>query len=403
MINPVVLLIATMDTKAEPANFLRETIESLGVKVLLLDPGIRGEAVEADINRHQVAEAAGTTLQAVRDTGHEGEALAKMLEGTVLLSRELHEQGQIHGVISLGGSMGTTLASAAMRSLPIGFPKVMISTMASGFTRPFVGSSDILMLHSIADVAGLNRVLRKVLHNGGSAIAGMVKSGTVKSVDDLPLVVMSSLGITEQGCTVVRQRLEEHGFEVMVFHANGSGGPNMDEVVRNGGVAAVLEIALIEMVDHLGGGLFDSGPDRGRAAVETGTPTVIATGCIDVYAAGPLEDAKQRFPGRRYHQHNAAITAVRTNEGDLKCVAEHLGKIYNDATGPLKMFVPLGGFSSHDSTEGHLYEPDLPPIFAKDLREAIDDHIPIEVLPYHINDEAFAIAIADAVIEIAKK
>lgn len=397
-----VLLIAAMDTKAEPANYLRETIEKQGVKVILLDPGIRGEPEDRiDITRKQVAEAAGTNVQAVRDIGHEGEALAKMREGTVNLTQDLHKQGQIDGVISLGGSMGTTVATAAMRSLPIGFPKLMISTMASGFTRPFVGSSDILMLHSIADVAGLNRVLRKVLHNGGTAIAGMAKAGAASPVDEKPLVVISSLGITEQGCTVARQHLEEHGFEVMVFHANGSGGPNMDEVIRNGGVAAVLEMALIEMVDHLGGGLFDAGPDRGRAAVETGTPTVIATGCIDVYAAGPLEDAKQRFPGRRYHQHNAAITAVRTDEGDLKRVAEHLGKINNDATGPLKIFVPLGGFSSHDSTEGHLYEPDLPPVFAKDLRECIDDHIPIEALPFHINDEAFAIAIADAVIEVA--
>ena len=402
--NPVVLLIAAMDTKSEPANYLRDTIESQGVNVMLLDPGIRGEPDDRiDITRHQVAEAAGTSLQAVRDLGHEGDAIATMARGTVKMTKELQEQGRIHGVISLGGSMGTVVATAAMRELPIGFPKVMISTIASGYTRPFVGSSDIMMLHSIADVAGLNSILRKVLHSGGTAVAGMAKAEPPVVAYDKPLVVVSNLGITEQGCTFVRQRLEEHGFEVTVFHANGSGGPNMDEVIRDGGVAAVLDMALIEILDHLGGGLFDTGPDRGRAAVETGTPTVIATGCIDVYAAGPLEDAKKRFPGRRYHQHNDAITAVRTDESDLKRVAEHLGKIYNDARGPFKIFVPLGGFSSHDSTEGHLYEPDLPPIFAKDLREAIDDHIPIEALPYHINDEAFAIAIADAVIEIAKK
>lgn len=402
--NPTVLLIAAMDTKAEPANYLRDIIESQGVNVMLLDSGIRGEPDERiDITRHQVAEAASTSLQAIRDLGHEGEAIAKMADGTTKLSIDLQKQGRIHGVISLAGSMGTVVATAAMRALPIGFPKVMISTQASGFTRPFVGSSDIMMLHSIADVAGLNSILRKVLHSGGCAVAGMAKAEPPVVVNDKPLVVVSNLGITEQCCTVVRHRLEEHGFEVTVFHANGSGGPNMEEVIRDGGVAAVLDMALIEIVDHLGGGLFDTGPDRGRAAVETGTPTIIATGCIDVFASGPLEDAKKRFPGRRYHQHNAAITAVRTDESDLKRVAQHLGKIYNDAKGPFKIFVPLGGFSSHDSTEGHLYEPDLPPIFARDLREAIDDHIPIETLPYHINDEAFAIAIADAVIAIAKK
>ena len=402
--NPTVLLIAAMDTKQEPANYLRDCIESEGVKVILMDPGLRGDPDDRiDISRHEVAAAVDTTVKEILDIGHEGEANALMATGAKKLTKKLQEQGTIHGVISIGGSMGTTVGTAAMRALPIGFPKIMISTQASGFTRPFVGSSDIMMLHSIADVAGLNSVLRKVLHSGGKAVAGMAKADPPVIKSDKPLIVMTNLGITEQCAQVVMQRLTDKGFEVTVFHANGSGGPNMEEVIRDGGVAAVLDMALIEILDHLGGGLFDTGPDRGRAAVETGTPTVIATGCIDVYASGPLEDAKKRFPGRRYHQHNAAITAVRTDESDLKRLAQHLGKIYNDATGPFKIFVPLGGFSSHDSTEGHLYEPDLPPIFAKDLREAIDEHIPIETLPYHINDEAFAIAIADAVIDIARK
>ncbi len=401
---PKVLLIASMDTKQEPANFLRNTIENQGVEVILLDPGIRGEPEDRiDITRHQVAEAAGTDLQAVRDIGHEGEALACMTRGTTKLSRKLYDAGRIQGIVSLGGSMGSTLATAAMRELPIGFPKVMISTIASGFTRPFVGSSDIMMLHSIADVAGLNGILRKVLHSGGTAIAGMALGGAAPVSEDKPLVLISNLGITERACTFVRERLEAQGFEVIVFHANGTGGPNMEEVIHKGGVAAVLELALIEILDYLGGGLFDCGPDRGRAAVETGTPTVVATGCIDVYGAGPLEDAKKRFSGRRYHQHNAAITAVRTTEADLKQLAEHLGKIYNEASGPLRFFVPLGGFSSHDSTEGHLHEPGLPPIFARDLREAIADRIPVDALPHHINDEAFADAVTDAVIEIARR
>lgn len=401
MKKPVVLLIAAMDTKAEAALYLRDIMISEGVDVQLLDPGIRGSGSgPIDITREQVAAAAGTTVREVLAIGHEGKAIAKMTKGTVNITKQLHRDGKIQGVISAGGSMGSSLASAAMRELPIGFPKLMISTQASGFTRPFVGSSDIMMLHSIADIAGLNAVLRKVLHLGATAVSGMVKAEPPEVIQERPLVVMSNLGITERCSQIIRQMLDEAGFEVTVFHANGSGGPNMEEVIRNGDVAAVVELALIEIVDNLGGGLFDCGPERGRACAECGVPTVVATGCIDVYAAGPLADAKQRFPNRRYHQHNAAITAVRTDEGDLTRLAKRLGELYRNPQGPFKIFVPLGGFSSHDSTEGHLYEPDLPPIFAEALRQEVDASIPVEALPHHINDTEFATAVAEAVIEL---
>jgi uncharacterized protein (UPF0261 family) len=260
-----------------------------------------------------------------------------------------------------------------------------------------------MMLHSIADIAGLNNVLRKVLHSGAAAVAGMAKAGKPTLDENKPLVVMSNLGITERCSQIIRDILAKNGFEVTVFHANGSGGPNMEEVIRNGGVAAIIELALIEILDNLGGGLFDCGPDRGRACAESGIPTVIATGCIDVYAAGPLDIAKKQFPGRRYHQHIAAITAVRTDVDDLKRLAVRLGELYQTPKGPFKIMVPLGGFSSHDSPEGNLYEPDLPPVFAAALRDAVDPNIQVEELPYHINEQAFAEAVANAVIDFTRQ
>lgn len=399
--NPTVLLIASMDTKAESANFLLNIVEANGAQVLLMDSGIRGTIEgRVDITRDEVAARAGTSLQAILDLKHEGKAIEAMAEGIKNIARKLHEQGKIQGVIGIGGSMGTSMATAAMRELPIGFPKVMISTMASGFTRPFVGSSDIMMLHSIADIAGLNNVLRKVLNSGGAAIAGMAKASMPDLIEGKPLVVMSSLGITEACSSVVRDILEEEGFEVMTFHANGIGGLCMEEVIAEGGVAGIVELALIEILDHLGGGLFDSGPDRGRKAATSGVPSVIATGCIDVYATGPLADAEKMFPNHRFHQHNAAITAVRTNEEDLDRMAVKLAELYRSPKGPFKILVPLGGFSAHDSTEGHLYEPSLPPIFASKLRSIIDENISVEGLPYHINQRAFGEAVANNLLKL---
>lgn len=398
------LLIATVDTKGAEALFLKTRLEGAGIRVMLMNPSIlQGSPIPVDISPDQIAAAGGHKLSDIRALGHEGKALAAMTEGAVASALALWEQGAFQGVIGLGGSMGSTLSSAVMRALPIGVPKVLISTMASGFVRPFVGAKDILMLHSVVDLNGLNRVTRRVLANGAAALAGMLTQGGMEEEPDKPLALISTLGTTDACAVAVRHELELQGFEAITFHTNGMGGAVMDQMVRDLDVAVVVDLSLIEVSENLFGGLFDAGPDRSRAAPETGVPLVAVPGNIDFLVAGPLADAEHRFPGKRYHRHNAAVTAVRAGPEEFRRTARHLAGIWNEAKGPVRVFVPIKGFSAHDSEQGNLYEPTYPPYFAEALRGALNEKTPMTVERLHINDPAFAAKISKAAIEIARR
>ncbi|MDZ7695482.1 MAG: Tm-1-like ATP-binding domain-containing protein [Deltaproteobacteria bacterium] len=268
-----VLIVATMDTKGKETLFLKECLEGEGIDALIMDAGILGKnPFSVDISREIVAAAAGSVLDEVQAIGHEGKALDVMIRGAIQCAKDLYEKGEIDGIIEIGGSMGTTLGTAVMRTFPIGFPKVMISTMASKNTRPFVGTKDILMLHSVCDLSGLNRITRKVIREGGLAMAGMVKGIKKHPVDTAPLVVLSTLGTTEACVQRLRVDFEKNGREVITFHTVGSGGEAMDELVRDEEVEIVLDISLHELGDHLFGGDYDAGPDRGERPLRKGFP-----------------------------------------------------------------------------------------------------------------------------------
>jgi uncharacterized protein (UPF0261 family) len=274
----------------------------------------------------------------------------------------------------------------------------MISTMASGMTRPFVGTKDIMMMPSVCDIAGMNAVTRCVLQNGALALAGMAQGYKPAKPSGKPLVAISTLGTTEKCCSSIRKALEQRGFEVMVFHTQGIGGVAMDEAIREQDVSIAVNLSLVEVSDYLVQGLFSGGPDRCKASLEKGIPTIFAPGNIDFMVAGPLDDAKVRFPGRRYHVHNSELTAVRAEAGEFRNVAEHMAGLIRAAKGPVAFFVPMLGFSAHDSEQGHLHDSSLPPVFAEHLKKVIPEGIPVEVLPNHINDEAFANRITEQVI-----
>ena len=396
---PRVLMIITLDTKQAEAGFVRQCLEQSGVQVIHLDASIR-HTVDggAEIGPEQVAGAAGKSIEEVRAIGHEGKCQAVMTEGAIKLANQIHESEGLSGVIAVGGSMGTTLATAVMRALPFGLPKVMVSTMASGMTRGFVGSKDIVMVNSVADIAGLNTVTRSVFRNGALAVAGMAKGYAPGKAETKPVVVMSTLGTTERCTRRIRTALEQRGFEVVVFHTTGAGGTAMEEIVRERDVAVVLDLSLVEVVDLLNGGLCSAGPDRCKIELAKGIPVIFAPGNIDFIIAGPIDDAKARYPGKRYHVHNAALTAVRTEIPELNQIADHMAGLIRDAKGPVSFFVPLGGFSSHDSTEGHLYDPSLPPVFAEHLKSVMPANTEVITLPHHINDEPFADAIIERVV-----
>jgi uncharacterized protein (UPF0261 family) len=395
---PKVLLVATLDSKEIETRYIRERLEENGLEVYLLDASIR-RTIEggADITPDQIAAAVGTTMPEIRALNHEGKCMALMIQGAIKRAHELDEQVGFSGIIAAGGSGGTTLGAAIMRTFPFGLPKVLISTMASGMTKPFVGTKDIMMLNSICDVAGLNTVTRRVFENGALALAGMAKGYRPLEVSGKPVVTMTTLSVTDACCNRVRAALEQAGSEVMVFHSQGTGGPAMDETVREQDVSLVIDLSLIEVGDYLAHGLYDGGPDRCKAALEKGVPVIFVPGNIDFLVDGPVEGAKLRFPGRRYHIHNASVTAVRADANDFKHVAEHMAGLIREARGPVAFFVPLLGFSSHDSEQGHLHDPSLPPVFAEHLQKVMPEEVPVVVLPYHINDPQFA----DALIEQA--
>ncbi|MBN9460064.1 MAG: Tm-1-like ATP-binding domain-containing protein [Burkholderiales bacterium] len=401
MSKPRVLMIITLDTKAEEARFVRQTLEANGVDVIHLDASIRSQVDDkAEIQPAEVAAAAGKTLQEVRDLKHEGKCQAVMIEGAVKCAQALHARTPISGVIGVGGSMGTALGTVVMQSFPYGMPKVMVSTMASGFTRPFVGAKDIVMFNPVCDIAGLNSITRDVFRNAAIATASMARGYSPVREESRPLVAMGTLSTIDR-CTVrVRKALEQHGYEVMVFHTLGTGGMALDQLVKERDVAAVVDTSVVEHNDFLNDGLCSAGPDRSKAALEKGIPVVFAPGNADFMVAGPIEMARQQFPGKRYHMHNHALTAVRTEADELRKLARHLGGLIREARGPVSFFVPLKGFSNHDSPEGHLHDPSLCPVFAQAIRAELPAGVEVREFDCHINDEAFADAIVEQVLKV---
>lgn len=395
------LIVATMDTKGQEVMFLADCLNAEGLTVKIIDAGIRGQCLSpVDITREEVARAGGKSLSEVQNIGHEGQALEVMTNGAVQCAQELYRQGQIQGVIGLGGSMGTTLGSGVMRSFPVGFPKVMISTMASRDTRVFVGTKDILMLHAVADLVGLNRITRKILRNGALALAGMLRSAAPDdTVEQNPLVFLSTLGTTEACAQQVRKSLEEKNNEVVIFHTVGSGGKAMEEMIQQESVSVIVDLSLHEMADHRFGGDYDAGPLRGSVALDRGIPTILVPGNIDFLVTGPLENAQKQFPGRPYHVHNAAITVVRTKKEEIKILAQAIAALCNNATGPVRILVPMNGFSAFDHPDGPLHDAEAPEIFVKTLEKELNDTACLNCLPFYINDSEFA----DAIIDISSR
>ncbi|PTR11823.1 MULTISPECIES: Tm-1-like ATP-binding domain-containing protein [unclassified Novosphingobium] len=395
---PSVLLVITQDTKEEEARFTRAALEAAGVRVVHLDPSVRRTLGGAEIAPEDVAAAAGMTIAEVRALGHEGKCQAAMIKGAIAAAHAWDAREPISGILAIGGSMGSALAGALMQTFPYGLPKLIVSTMASGFTKPYMGIKDIAMMNAVTDISGLNTISRDVFGNAARAVAGMARGYDRNAPAERPLVLITTLGTTEASVRRIREALERDGCEVMVFHSSGAGGPTLDGLAQAKDVALVLDLSQTEILDHLMGGLADSGPDRGKAALARGIPTILAPGNADFIIAGPIDAARAQFPGRRYHEHNPQLTAVRTTIEDLRKLADHLAANVRDAQGPVHVLTPLHGFSNHDSPAGHIMDRSVPGPFAQYLREVMPPHVPVTAVDAHFNDEAFS----DAVIATAR-
>ena len=392
-----VLLVATMDTKGSEAAFVVSAIQAAGVEVRIMDAGIRGSCTHpVHVTREEVAREAGTTLEAVQRIGHEGESLAAMIRGAVPIARRLYDEGKVRGVFGIGGSMGTTLGTAVMRAFPVGVPKVMVTTMASRDTRAFVGTRDIMMLHSVCDLSGLNRITRAVLGNGAHAMAGMVRWAEQRvAKSERPLAALSTLGTTEACAREVRRGLEERGYEVVVFHTVGAGGEALEELIREQDVAVLVDLSLHELVDHRFGGDYDAGPERGGTAPKMGVPTILVPGNVDFLVFGPLEKTRLRFPGRKTHAHNAAISVIRAADEEIEAVGRVVAGFCKGASGPVEILVPKAGLSAFDHPEGPLYAPGGPEAFLRGLNQELDGACPVREVAAHINDAPFVAAVLE--------
>ncbi len=399
---PRVLLIITQDTKEIEARFVRRVLESAGVAVVHLDPSIRRTVGGAEIGPDDVTAAAGTTIEAVRALKHEGKCQGVMIEGAIKAAHAYHAKHPLSGMLAVGGSMGSALAGALMQSFSYGLPKLIVSTMASGFTAPYMGVKDIAMMNAVTDVSGINSISREVYRNAALAVAGMARGYDPEVLAERPLVLITTLSTTEKSVRRIREALESDGCEVMVFHSSGAGGPTLDAIAAERNVALVLDLSLTEMVDHLNGGLADTGPERGKAGLRRGVPTIFAPGNADFIIAGPIDAARAQFPGKRYHEHNPQLTAVRTDLPELKALADHLVTVVGEAKGPVHIFTPLGGFSNHDSPDGHIQDTSQPAPFADYLKSVMPGNVPVTAIDAHFNDEAFSDAIIDAARDLLK-
>ncbi len=401
-----VLLIGTLDTKGAEVRFVRDLLRERGVEVVVIDAGVIGEpAFAPEIDRRRVFAAAGTNLDAVRAANDRGQAVTKAAAGVAALARELAAAGGVQGVLGLGGSAGTIIGTSAMRALPFGVPKIMVSTLASGQTRPYVGERDIAMWHSVVDISGVNRISRTVLANAALAMAGMVggkgqrsEVRDQRSDADKPLVTATMFGVTTPCVEAARRVVETAGYEVLVFHATGTGGRAMESLVTDGLIEGVLDITTTELADDLVGGVLSAGPDRLTAAAARGVPQVISVGALDMVNFGPPESVPAKFQGRRFYQHNAAVTLMRTTPEENDRLGLEIAQKASAAKGPTAILLPLRGVSAIDRDGGPFWWPEADHALFQRIRNELSSRVELIELDMHINDPLFAQAAAEKLL-----
>ncbi|MCI0713713.1 MAG: Tm-1-like ATP-binding domain-containing protein [Chloroflexi bacterium] len=391
-----VLLIGTLDTKGPETAYLRDRIQALGCETLVLDSGILDEAVgiEPDFNRREVASAAGSTIEALRNAGSRGKAVEEMLKGVRAIALRLFGEGKIHGVVSLGGAEGAVLAAAAMKVLPVGFPKLIVSPLASGHRKfaPFVGTKDIMVMHSVVDILGLNQVSRQVFDNAAGAIAGMAQAYAARQIsgDTHRAIAATMLGNTTRPMMHIKPDVEARGYDFVIFHANGVGGPAMEELIAQNYFAAILDYTLSEIAGHVAGGFHDGGPTRLDAAGQAGVPQVIVPGCLDFVVFGAKHEVPDSYRSRPTYYHNPEFTLVRLTPQEQLDATRLVVEKLNKAMGSVAVVVPVGGGSIMDIEGGVFWEPETNAQGRAILRDGLRSDIRYREVEAHINDPAFA-------------
>ncbi len=399
-----VVITGSLDTKGREFSFLRELIQKEGLETLVIDFGVMGEpAFAPDITRQEVAKAGGGDLTSLASGEHKDEAMRVMAAGLAVVVRRLFDQGRLDGIIGMGGGGGTSLSTMAMRALPVGVPKVMVSTLGGGDVSAYVGTRDITFIPSIVDVAGFNRISRAIYANAAGAIAGMVKMEKSKGDDEKPLVAASMFGNTTLAVDRARAVLETHGFEVLVFHATGTGGKTMEGLISDGHIAASLDITTTELADEVCGGVLSAGPERCLAASRAGIPAVLVPGCVDMANFWAMDTVPDKYRSRKLYQWNPNITLLRTNAEENNRIGEMIASAANAATAPVAILIPLKGVSQLDSPGGAFWDPQADQACFEAIKRDLRPGIPVIEMDNNVNDSEFADRAAQTLLDILEK
>jgi uncharacterized protein (UPF0261 family) len=396
-----IVILATLDTKGIETQYVREQIEKLGESVLVIDVGVVGEpATRADITRQEVAEAGGTSLATLLIDPDREVAAPIMADGATKIVSQLADEGKIHGIVSMGGTQGTTLATAVMRALPYGFPKVMVSTMASSNVAPWVDIKDITMMFSVTDILGLNPVMRTILANAAGAVVGMAKATFPMEAGDKPLVGVTTVGITTLGAMKAIEVLEAAGYETIVFHAVGTGGRAMELLMEEGVIGAVLDYSTIEVSNEMFDALLAGGEKRLTTAGRLGLPQVLAPGAIEVLVFNEPETVPPPFNTRTLIRHSPQITDVRLNGEEMAKVGQEIARRLQHTTGEAVFIIPTAGYDSYAVEGEGFYDPAADQAFVEALKANLPINIQVIERDTHIDDPAFATEAAKLLIDL---
>ena len=399
-----IALAGTFDTKGPEFLYVRGLVEELGIKPYMIHTGVFEAAYAVDVSNREIAAAAGYDIDQIVERRDRAMAMEALSEGMEILIPRLYAEGKFDGILSFGGSGATALVTPGMRALPIGVPKVMVSTMASGNVAQYVGTSDILMMPAIVDVAGLNKISRTIFKNAVLAIAGMVgmkEQFKPDTREEKPLVAATMFGVTTPCVDQAKAYLEKKGYEVLVFHATGTGGRTMEALIDAGFFKGVLDLTTTEWCDQVVGGVLNAGPDRCGAAIRARLPQVVSVGACDMVNFGPIDTLPAQFADRKLYKHNPTVTLMRTTVEESKAVGKELSARWNQAQSRMTVLLPGKGLSMIDA-QGQPFEgPEERKALFDTIKAGIDnEYVSIREVDYHINDSEFALQAAQTLIEL---
>ena len=396
-----VVIVGALDTKGPEYQFVRDLIRERGLETIVVDLGVVGEpSFTPDISNDEVARAGGSSIAELREKQDKTFAMRTMANGLAKVVTDLYEQGRLGGIFAMAGSGGTSVATTAMRELPVGVPKLMLSTVAGGDVAAYVGAKDITMMPSIVDVAGLNSISRQIYANAAGAIAGMVEQEYEAPAEEKPLITASMFGNTTQAVNHARELLEAQGYEVLVFHSTGTGGRTMESLIEAGFITASFDLTTTELADYVCGGVLSAGPDRLKAAARAGIPTIIVPGCVDMANFWGIDTVPEKYRDRNLYEWNPNVTLMRTNVEENRQMGEMIAAAANESKGPVAILLPLKGVSQLDSPGGPFWDPEADQACYDTIKNNLREGIPVYEVDANINDPEFSSKCVEVLLEL---